>query len=76
MPFSSLRDPSDLARAYAALEAAWREIKNSVPEAQRENARLDLAYLVADLAPLALDEDDLRENVLHHFRQRTAVHVT
>lgn len=30
MPFSSLSDPADLARAYAALEAVWNEVKGSV----------------------------------------------
>ncbi len=68
MPFSSLRDPSDLARAYAVMEAAWNELKDAIPEPEREGERTRLAYLVASLAPLALDEDDLKKNVLHQFR--------
>ncbi len=35
-PFSSLRDPADLARAYAALEAVWNEVKQSLPDAIHE----------------------------------------
>lgn len=31
MPFSSLRDPVDLARAQAALEAAWNEVRSTLP---------------------------------------------
>lgn len=36
MPFSSLCDPGDLARAGAALYAAWDEIKSSVPDGFKE----------------------------------------
>lgn len=70
MPFSSLRDPSDLARAYAALEAAWNELRDEVPDTRRADERKRLAYIVASCAPLALDEDDLTQNALHHFKQR------
>ncbi len=70
MPFSSLRDPLDLARAYAVMDAAWTELKDAIPVAQRESERTRLAYMVASLAPLALDEDDLLRNVLHQFRQQ------
>lgn len=69
MPFSSLSDPSDLARAYAALEAVWNEVKGSIPHADHENERTRIAYLIAGFAPMALDEDELRQTVLLHYRQ-------
>jgi hypothetical protein len=69
MPFSSLSDPSDLARACAVLDAAWDEFKDSIPEAQRDAERRTLAYLVTSLSPLALDDDDLRRNVIFHFKR-------
>lgn len=70
MPFSSLSDPSDLARAHAALEAVWNEVKGSIPDADHEKERTRIAYLVAGFAPMALDEDDLKQNVLFHYRQQ------
>lgn len=72
MPFSSLSDPADLARAYAALEAVWNEVKNSIAETEHENERTRISYLVAGFAPLALDEEDLKQNVLLHYRHREA----
>jgi hypothetical protein len=70
MPFSSMSDPCDLGRAYSAMEAAWEELKDDIPEARRGAERRRLAYLVACYAPLAVDEDDLKRNILHQFRQR------
>ncbi|QEL26968.1 hypothetical protein FQV39_30425 (plasmid) [Bosea sp. F3-2] len=67
MPFSSLSDPADLARAHAALEAVWNEVKTSIPEPEHERERTRIAYLVAGFAPLALDEEDLKHNVLLHY---------
>jgi len=72
MPFSSLIDPADLARAYAALEAVWNEVKSSIPDAEHENERTRIAYLTAGFAPLALDEDDLKRNVLFHYKPSLA----
>ncbi|KRE02294.1 hypothetical protein ASE63_08010 [Bosea sp. Root381] len=72
MPFSSMSDPSDLARAYAVMDAAWKEVEDSVPEAKREAERLRLAYLIASCAPSALDEDDLKRNVLLLYRARAS----
>lgn len=72
MPLSSLNDPADLARAYAAMEAAWKEVEDSIPEERREAERTRLAYLVTSCAPLALDEADLKQNVLLQFKQRQA----
>jgi hypothetical protein len=70
MPFMSLRDSSDLARAYAVLEATWDELKSGIPEEQQDAARKRLAYLIAGLAPLAIDEKDLSKNVLRRCRKR------
>jgi len=39
MPFSTLNEPADLARAYAATEAVWAEVKISIPGADQENVR-------------------------------------
>lgn len=73
MPFSSLRDPTDLARACASLEAAWNELRDEIPEAQRDGERNRLAYIIAGCAPLALDEDDLTQNALRQFRERASI---
>jgi hypothetical protein len=72
MPFSSLSDPTDLARAYAALEAVWTEVKGSIPDAEHESERTRIAYLVAGFAPMALDEEDLKQKVLFHYRPPVA----
>jgi len=73
MPLSSLSDPTDLARAQAALDAVWNEVKGSIPDAEHERERTKIAYLVAGCAPLALDEEDLIKNVLLHYRQSGGV---
>lgn len=39
MPFSSLTDPIELARAEAALEKAWAELKPWRPEGSGEQER-------------------------------------
>jgi hypothetical protein len=70
MPFSSLRDPNDLARAYAVMDAAWDELKDAVPEDRTAAERIRLAYLVAGLTPLILDDDELKQNVLMQFREQ------
>ena len=72
MPFSSLTDPTDLARAFASLEAVWRQVKASVPPSEHEKERERIAYLVAGFAPLALDEDDLTRNVLFQLERDVA----
>ncbi|MGF7055622.1 hypothetical protein GGC47_005517 [Bosea sp. OAE752] len=72
MPFSSLTDPADLARACAALEAVWSEVKPAIPEREHDEQRRRIAYLVAGFAPMALDQEDLKQNVLLHLRQNTS----
>lgn len=70
MPFSSLTDPIDLARAEAALEKAWAELKPSLAGGSHEHDRNNLAYIVASLVPLALDEDDLAQRAIDRFREK------
>lgn len=69
MPFSSLKDPVDLARAQAVLKAAWDEVGSSTPDAFERRQRTRLAYIVAALVAVAEDEDDLRRKVLDLYRQ-------
>ncbi|AZO77695.1 MULTISPECIES: hypothetical protein [unclassified Bosea (in: a-proteobacteria)] len=69
MPFSSLTDPADLARAGAALDAAWDEIKSSVPEGYDERERVRLAYIVASFSAVAEDEDELIRRAIERYRQ-------
>lgn len=70
MPFSSLTDPIDLARAEAALEKAWTDLKPSLPPGSEERERNNLAYIVAGLVHLALDEDDLAQRAVLRYREK------
>ncbi len=70
MPFSSLTDPADLARARGALDAAWERIRPLVDEADQEKERVRLAYIVAASALVALDEDDLAERAWKRFWEK------
>ncbi len=72
MPFSSLTDPTDLARAYASLEAVWSQVRASIPASEHAKEREKIAYLVAGFAPVALDEDDLTRNVLFQLQRDLA----
>jgi len=69
MPFSSLNDPVDLARAQAALEAAWNEIKSTIPDASEERDRTNLAYIIAALVGVAGDEDELTTLAVERYRK-------
>lgn len=69
MPFSSLKDPADVARAHGALERAWKQIAALYPEpvdaaAQRER----LAYIVASYALIAATERELVDRAIARFR--------
>ncbi|MDU0343898.1 hypothetical protein [Bosea rubneri] len=67
MPFRSFTDPVDLARAAAAFEAAWREVRLTQPNIdERERARL--AAIIVELVPFAIDEDDLAQRAVEEFR--------
>ncbi|QEL23559.1 hypothetical protein FQV39_13925 [Bosea sp. F3-2] len=68
MPFSSLNDPVDLARAQAALEAAWKDVKPANADVFDEQGRTRLAYIVAALVAVAEDEDDLKRRAVERYR--------
>lgn len=69
MPFSSLSDPVGLARAQAALEAAWNEVRSTIPDALDERERTKVPYIVATLVAMAEDEDDLARRAIERYRQ-------
>jgi len=69
MPFSSLNDPVDVARAQAALDRAWDRLKGGIVEEDRERERTRLAYIVAAFAGIAVDENDLVERALERYRK-------
>ncbi len=69
MPFSSLTDPVDLARAQAALETAWQILKLGIDEEEQERERTRLAYIVASFAIIANDENELVEKALRRYRE-------
>ncbi len=72
MPFSSLTDPVELARASAALDAAWNEVRLSLSDPYDERERTRLAYIVASLVAIAEDEDDLTQRAIERFRRALA----
>ncbi|TCR65669.1 hypothetical protein [Bosea sp. BK604] len=73
MPFSSLSDPNDLARAQAAIEAVWNKIKatspGSVPEERVERERNELAYIAAALVGVISDDDELRSQIFDRWQR-------
>jgi len=70
MPFSFLADPVDLARAQASLDAAWDEIRPTLPSgASHERERTKLAYFVAALVFVAEDEGDLTRRAIERYRR-------
>ncbi len=68
MPFSSLTDPVDLARADGALQAAWAELQLMTPKPLGERERTRLEYIIAALVGVAEDEDDLRRRAIDRYR--------
>ncbi len=72
MPFSSLTDAVELARASAALDAAWNEVRLSLSDPYDERERTRLAYIVASLVAVAEDEDDLTQRAIERFRRALA----
>lgn len=69
MPFSSLTDPVDIARAQAALDAAWDKIRPGLDDGQDlERERQRLAYIVANLVMIAIDDEDLTRRALEKFK--------
>jgi len=70
MPFSSLSDPADLARAQRALDATWERIQPLVDEADQQKERARLAYIVAAFTLVAFDEEDLAERAWNRFWEK------
>lgn len=73
MPFSSLTDPVELARAQAALDAACQELRSTSPDVEIEKVRSRLAYIIAPLVAVADDEDDLTRRAVARFLHSSAV---
>lgn len=69
MPFSSFTDPVELARAAAALDAAWNDLRATQAAPLDERERTRLAYIIASLVPVAEDEDDLARRAVQRYRQ-------
>jgi len=69
MPLSSLTDPVELARAGAALDAAWNEVRSTLQDPFNERERTRLAYIIASLVAIAEDEDDLARLAVAKFRR-------
>lgn len=67
MPFSSLA-PEDIARTRAALDAAWDEVKSTVPDGLEEQERTRLAYIIASFVAVAEDEEDLAQRAIERYR--------
>lgn len=60
MPFSSLKDPTEIARAASsALDAAWNEIRLTLADPCDERERTRLAYIVPSFAADEQDADEL-----------------
>lgn len=70
MPFSSLA-PEDVARTKAAFDAAWHEIKSTVPDGHEEKERTHLAYIVASFVAVADDVADLTRRAVERYRNST-----
>ncbi|MBA4220713.1 MAG: hypothetical protein C0458_08305, partial [Methylobacterium sp.] len=62
----------ELARASAALDAAWNEVRLSLSDPYDERERTRLAYIVASLVAVAEDEDDLTQRAIERFRRALA----
>ncbi len=68
MTFSSLNDPVDIARAEAAFDAAWHQIKASLKEnVEFDSERLRLADIVVSLIPIAEDDADLTRRAMERY---------
>lgn len=72
MQFSSLTDPVDLARAEAAFDSVWNEIRPNIIDADRERERRKLACIVAGLILIADDERMLAARALMRYRRAAA----
>jgi hypothetical protein len=68
VPFSSLNDPVDVARAQAAIEAAWGQVRKSLKDDANPTEEWSrLARIVLDLVGVAVDETDLARRAVERF---------
>jgi hypothetical protein len=58
-----------VARAQGALDAAWREIKDTIPLEKQKKARMKLAYFVASYALVSGDDAELARRAVARFRK-------
>ncbi|AOO82263.1 hypothetical protein BHK69_19070 [Bosea vaviloviae] len=66
--FSSLNDPVDVARAQAAMDAAWGKVRDSLKDnANVVQERSRLACIVLGLVGIAEDEVDLARRAVDRF---------
>lgn len=72
MQFSSLTDPVDLARAEAAFDSVWNEVRPGIVDAERERERSKLALIVSGLILIAEDERMLAARALVRYRRTAA----
>lgn len=74
MPFRSLTDRVDVARAIAVVDDVWAEIRSSSFELleTEEQERERLKFIVASLVPMVLDGHDLNARALARFTQKSA----
>lgn len=69
MPFSSLTDPVDFARAQAVFDRAWAKVRETerLSGGTEVAEKTRLAAIVAGCAPFAMDEAELMETALKRF---------
>ncbi|HEV2554934.1 MAG TPA: hypothetical protein VGV17_14350 [Bosea sp. (in: a-proteobacteria)] len=58
MPFPSVTNPADLARAQVALDTAWQKIREENLTDGDDQDRIRVAYIIAGFLPMAEDEDE------------------
>lgn len=68
MPFSSLHDPADLARACRLLDTAWARIgERCVGRGESESERTQLAYMIAALLRSGESDEMLIEAAIKRY---------
>jgi hypothetical protein len=70
MPFSSLADPVEVARAHAAFAAAWERLtEKELAVVANPGARDRLAYIVTHLVTICNDENEIVDRALTRFSE-------
>ncbi|WP_199084646.1 hypothetical protein [Bosea sp. ASV33] len=72
MPFSRITDAVDMARAQAAFDIAWGKVGPAVSKADLDEARTQLALIVASLVHVAIDEEELAQRTVDRFNKKPA----